>query len=119
MGRSKRVRVALAVAGAIVVLVIAALAVVHLPFVQRAVLEQARQFADSSGFQLEAADLDYNLLTGHVWLRGIVVRANGAADPTPLFQADLLDINLGVRGVFRKRLHIEQGRLVRPQLAAI
>ncbi len=119
MGQSKRARVALAVGGVLVALVVLLLAVVHLPFVRSAVLEQARQFANRSGFQLDASDLDYNLLTGDVSLQGIVLRAKGAADDTPLLQADLLQVKLSLRELLSKRLHIEQGHLVKPQFAAI
>lgn len=119
MGRSKRVRVALAIGGVLVALAVLLLAVIHLPFVRRGVLEQGRKFADGSGFELEATDLQYNLLTGNVSLEGIVLRAKGAADTTPIFQADIFEANLGLRGLLAMRLVLEEGRLVRPQLAAI
>lgn len=119
MGQSKRVRVALAVGGVFIALALLLLAAIHLPFVQRGVLEQARQAADRSGFEFAASDLDYNLLTGDVSLQNIVVRVNGALDPTPIFQADLLELRVGLRALIAKQLHIERGRLVRPQLAAI
>lgn len=119
MGQSKRVRVALAVGGVLIALAVFLLAAIHLPFARRGVLEQARQFADRSGFELEASNLDYNLLNGDVSLQDIVVRVKGSADQTPVLQADLLELRVGLRALLGKQLRIEQGRLVRPQLAVV
>lgn len=108
---------------ALVVVLLALVALIfvglHLSIVRQAVLAQLRQSADREGFELEAANLDYNLLTGDVSLESIVVRAKGAADPSPLFRADHLELDLSLSALLGKRLVIEDGTLANPHIGVI
>jgi outer membrane protein assembly factor BamA/autotransporter translocation and assembly factor TamB len=70
----------------LLLLVVAAVLVVHTPPVRSAALRLAIRAAFSQGIQLEAARLDYNLATRRVHLADVKVSAVG--DAQPFFTAD-------------------------------
>ena len=86
-----RVRLTAVFATAIAV-VIVLIGAVHLPPIRAIVLRQAISLARASGVELTVADLDYNLLTLDVRLRGVSIRAVGA--PAPFATADAIRIGL-------------------------
>jgi hypothetical protein len=92
--------------------IIAVLALVlHLPWVQRRVFEQAQAWLVSRQIAVSASRLHYDLFSGSISLDDLEVRAIGASDPTPLLTARQASVNLAMLQLITGTPVIETARL--------
>jgi outer membrane protein assembly complex protein YaeT len=72
-------------------------------------LKRVRVYLKSqSNFDFEARSLDYNLLSGRIWLEGVRLTALANPGNAPFLEAAIVRADLGLFDLFGGRIHVEE-----------
>jgi outer membrane protein assembly complex protein YaeT len=114
-GRSK-LRWAAWGVGALLGLIILALALLHTPPARRYALKKTVEIMDRQGITFDSSEFNYNLLDLSATLSNVVVRSPQAPDLPALVRADRVSVDIGLRQLIGGKIHIEDAGIRNPQL---
>ena len=119
MVRSRIIRLAAGgVAGVLGLLALLAIGV-HTPPARRLVLEKTAALLHDQGIDFAASRLDYNLFLLRFELRDVRVRSRQAPDLPPVFTADRVAVDLGVRRLVSGVYQVEDAAIDNPRVQVV
>ena len=119
MRNRRALRILAVVAGAIVLLLVAAIVFVHTPPAKRFVLNQAQEILAKNGIVLEAVNFDYSFVPFRVSTGRVSIRSAAAPDLPPIFAAESFRVEIGLFDLIRGRYRIEDLVIANPNVRIV
>ncbi len=119
MWRPFKLKIATAVLAGILAVLVLFVTLLHTPTVRRYALKQAIQILAREGVDLEASQIDYNLLTLTATLGHVTVRSRQTPDLPPVAEVDRLRFDLDPRKLLHGAFYVRDAEIANPKIHVV
>jgi uncharacterized protein involved in outer membrane biogenesis len=112
-------RVLVVVAGIVLVLLVATIALIHTQTAKRLALERIQKYLKSQDVAMEADDFEYSFIPLHISASRIAVYKISSPDLSRFFQADHFSVNVRLKDLLRRRYRVEDLQVENPAVNVV